>query len=58
MENFLTKRENKISNQFERKGYLIFKSRNNLLYKEFEKIIKPLLIKKIKNKKKSHLIIF
>ncbi len=52
MENFLTKSENKISNQFEKKGYLIFKSRNNLLYKEFEKIIKPLLIKKIKNKKK------
>ena len=35
MENFLTKSENKISNQFEKKGYLIFKSRN-ILIKEFE----------------------
>ena len=50
MKSYLSDYEKKISNIFIKKGYLIFKNNESLLLKEFEKIIKPILLKKFKIK--------
>ena len=52
MENYLSNFENKMSNKFEMYGYIISKNNNNLFLKEIEKIIFPVLKKKIKLSKK------
>ena len=50
MESFLSKNENKLSNIFLKKGYIVFKNNNHLLLTEFKKILKPFLTKKLKIK--------
>ena len=47
MENYLSNFENKMSNKFEMYGYIISKNNNNLFLKEIEKIIFPVLKKKL-----------
>ena len=49
-DNFLSNKENKISNQFEKNGYILFKIKNKFL-KEIHEIIKKIVLNKIKIKK-------
>ena len=51
-DNFLSNKENKISNQFEKNGYILFKIKKNKFLKEIHEIIKKIVLNKIKIKKK------
>lgn len=51
-DNFLSNKENKISNQFEKNGYILFKIKKNKFLIEIHKIIKKIILNKIKIKKK------
>ena len=50
-DNFLSNKENKISNQFEKNGYILFKIKKNKFLIEIHEIIKKIVLNKIKIKK-------